>query len=148
MYLDLPDSARISSNRLEEPQADFYAWLESQGDDRDTMKATRHERDCQLFRHERREDIERDFIDWESPARLARQYKLGSRSTVTRHAREFDLFSKRDRNIRAVDLNQLFDKTSRAEIQRYATAGDLPAWFEQTVSGTINHSEEKGWGAD
>lgn len=149
------------------------------------MKASRHERDCQICRHERREDIERDFVEWESPARLARQYKLGSRSTVYRHARAFDLFSKRDRNIRAalgriiekvgnvrvtgatvvaavaalskinaagqwidrienVDLNHLFDKMSRAELERYATAGELPAWFEQTVSGTTDHSEEKG----
>jgi hypothetical protein len=36
-----------------------------------------------------------------------------------------------------VDLNQLFDRMSQEELQRYAETGKLPDWFEQVVGRVV-----------
>jgi hypothetical protein len=46
-----------------------------------------------------------------------------------------------------VDLNYLFDKMSRGELERYAQTGELPAWFAETVRGA-DHPAEKPRGAE
>lgn len=35
-----------------------------------------------------------------------------------------------------VNLNQLFNRMTRAELDNYAKTGALPAWFEETISAT------------
>lgn len=43
-----------------------------------------------------------------------------------------------------VDLNALFEKMSKDELERYAQDGTLPLWFTQTVgpSATVGHGSE------
>src|ERR1017187_2077730 len=41
---------------------------------------TRHERDCRVCRHPKREEIEQDFIAWQSPGELALQYRIPTRA--------------------------------------------------------------------
>ena len=52
----------------------------------------RHERECSICSHPRHEEIERDFIEWGSPIRIAQEYGLTARSIVYRHARALGLF--------------------------------------------------------
>ncbi len=130
----------------------------------------RHEFSCKICSHSRREEIERDFISWKSPAAIVKQYSLSDRSSVYRHAHALGLFPKRSRNVRAaleriieraddvsvnassvvqavavyarinsegklvdrserVDLNELFHRMSREELDSYAKEGKLPEWF-------------------
>jgi hypothetical protein len=126
----------------------------------------RHAAECKICAHPQREEVERDFINWRSPAAITKQYTLGNRASVYRHAHALELFSKRQRNIRAalekiieragevevnaatmvsavsayarintagqwversenVDLNQLFDKMSATELEKYARHGGV-----------------------
>ena len=41
-----------------------------------------------------------------------------------------------------VNLNELFERMSRDELEKYATTGELPAWFTQTISVTGCNSED------
>jgi hypothetical protein len=47
-----------------------------------------------------------------------------------------------------VDLNSLFDKMTRAELEEYAVSGQLPDWFERTVGGTATIAELEREGAE
>ena len=61
----------------------------------------RHEAFCTLCKHPKREEIEHDFINWHSPAEIAKKYRISNRGTVYRHAHVVGLFTKRRRNVRA-----------------------------------------------
>lgn len=145
----------------------------------------RHEQNCGICKHPRREDIEQAFVSWRSPAKIAEEYGLRDRSSVYRHSHALGLFAKRQRNIRAaleriiertddvevnasavvaavvayskinaaglyiertekLNLNELFDRMSKAELEDYAKDGTLPLWFTQTVGqpATLEHSHE------
>ena len=136
----------------------------------------RHAAECKICAHLQRDEIERDFINWRSPASITKQYALRNRASVYRHAHALELFPKRQRNVRAalekiieragevevnaaaivsavsayarintagqwversenVDLNQLFDKMSATELDKYARDGELPDWFESVARG-------------
>jgi hypothetical protein len=41
-----------------------------------------------------------------------------------------------------VNLNELFKRMSAEELEQYATTGDLPDWFKQTVGATVSDSQE------
>jgi hypothetical protein len=146
----------------------------------------RHARDCAICTHNEREEIELEFIAWESPTRLARRFRI-SRRSIYRHAVALHLFDSRSRNVRSalekiiergcesqigarglvaaveayskinssgkwvdrrelVNLNELFDRMSEAELEQYAIAGVLPLWFENIVGRTIGPSPEKPGG--
>lgn len=135
----------------------------------------RHEHQCRICQHPKREEIERAFIGWVSPAQIAKKYSV-SRDGIYRHAHACGLMDKRRRNVRAaleriieragdvdvtaaavvaaiqayskinasgqwversehVNLNELFERMTREEMEAYATAGALPAWFEQAIGG-------------
>jgi hypothetical protein len=152
-----------------------------------TVSLGRHKRNCTICAHAQCEEIERDFINWKGPTAIAAEYGLADRTTVYRHAHAFDLFIKRQRNVRAalekiiervgevdvtaavvaaiqahakinaqgqwidrsehIDLNTLFERMSKGELEAYARDGKLPDWFTQTLSGallpaTANDSQE------
>jgi hypothetical protein len=143
----------------------------------------RHEYGCKICSHAHRDEIERDFISWKSPAMIAKDYGLKDRSSVYRHAHALGLFPKRRRNVRAaleriiessgevavnaaavvsavrayacinsfgqwverseqIDLNTLFDRMTRDELDAYARDGSLPEWFTRTVGATAPYSRE------
>jgi len=41
----------------------------------------RHAAECKICSHEHREEIERDYVNWRSPASIAKQFGLKNRST-------------------------------------------------------------------
>jgi hypothetical protein len=49
-----------------------------------------------------------------------------------------------------VDLNQLFDRMSQEELQKYAETGRLPDWFEQVVGREVRQpaTRERGGGEE
>lgn len=149
------------------------------------VNAGRHEYACKICNHPQREEIERDFINWRSPADIAAEYKLADRRGVYRHAHATGLFQKRQRNIRAaleriieragevevnasavvqavstyarinsegrlverserVDLNALFEKMTREELESYAREGKLPEWFSGAVGVAGRNGREAG----
>jgi hypothetical protein len=59
------------------------------------------EHGCKICSHIHREEIERDFMSWKSPALIAKNYGLKDRSSVYRHAHALGLFPRRRRNVRA-----------------------------------------------
>jgi hypothetical protein len=141
----------------------------------------RHEFHCKICSHPQREEIERAFVTWISPGRIAKTYGV-SRDSVYRHAHALSLFDKRGRNVRSaleriieeagevevsaaavvsavtayskinghgqwvertetVNLNELFDRMTRDEMETYAKDGTLPAWFEHAVGATGSNSQ-------
>jgi len=147
-----------------------------------TVSKGRHEHQCRICSHPKRDEIEQAFIAWVSPAHIAKKYSV-SRDGVYRHAHVFGLMDKRRRNVRAaleriieragevdvtatavvsavqayskinamghwvdrsehVNLNELFERMTREEMEAYAKAGTLPAWFEDAVGATVADSRE------
>lgn len=70
--------------------------------ERATQKASRqhHQGHCTICRSPDRQSIEAEFLSWVSQAQIARDFQLGSRLVVHRHATAMDLFKKRDANVR------------------------------------------------
>lgn len=142
----------------------------------------RHEAQCAVCSHPQREELERDWLDWGSTSRIAREYKV-SRDSIYRHAHALGLFPKRQRNIRkalermieqaesvevtapavvtaiqayakinsrgqwvdrveGVNLNELFERMTRDELETYARDGTLPAWFQAAAGATGVDSQE------
>jgi hypothetical protein len=142
----------------------------------------RHKRNCSVCAHVN-EQIEAEFVSWRSPAAIAEEYGLADRTSVYRHAHAFDLFAKRQRNVRAaleriiekagevdptaasvvaavqayskinaegqwiersesVNLNELFDRMTTAELEAYAQDGHLPQWFTNAIGATTTNSQE------
>jgi hypothetical protein len=106
----------------------------------------RHQRDCSVCAHARREEIEADFIAWRSPAAIAEEYGLAHRTSVYRHAHAFDLFTKRQRNIRAA-LERIIEKVGDvdvtaaagvAAIQAYAKINSAGQWIDRTEQVSLN----------
>jgi hypothetical protein len=136
----------------------------------------RHEHQCRVCSHPKREEIEHAFIAWVSPAQIAKKHSV-SRDGIYRHAHVLGLMEKRRRNVRAaleriiekagevdvtapavvaavqayskinamgqwverselVNLNELFDRMTQAEMEAYAKEGTLPTWFEAATGAT------------
>jgi hypothetical protein len=47
-----------------------------------------------------------------------------------------------------VNLNDLFDRMSQAELESYAQKGELPTWFTQTLGGTTVQADGKAGGSE
>jgi hypothetical protein len=144
----------------------------------------RHQRNCTVCAHAKREEIEADFLNWKRPALIAKEYRLADRQNVYRHAYALGLFERRRRNLRAaleaiiekasevdvnaaavvsaiqayakinaqgqwvdhsehVNLNELFERMTREEMETYAKDGTLPRWFSQTVTVTPANSQRE-----
>jgi len=88
----------------------------------------RHESGCRICAHPQRHEIEREFISWKSPAKIAVEYKLRDRSSVYRHAHAADLFPKRARNLRAA-LERLIERID-----------DVPASAGAIVQAIATHA--------
>ncbi len=65
------------------------------------IAAWRHAANCSICRHPQRAEIEALFLQWQSQAKIAKEYRLGNRLTVYRHARAMNLFAERTSNTRS-----------------------------------------------
>jgi len=94
----------------------------------------RHAAECKICSHEHREEIERDFVNWRSPASIAKQFGLRNRSTVYRHAHALGLFSKRQRNVRAA-LEKIIERAGEVEVNATAVVSAVAAYARINVAG-------------
>jgi hypothetical protein len=100
----------------------------------------RHERDCRVCRHPKREEIEQDFVAWKSPVDVGALYKIPT-SSVYRHAHALGLFSLRNRNIRAA-LGQIIEKVGRVHVNAQAVVAAVAVLAKLNSAGQwVDRSE-------
>jgi hypothetical protein len=73
-----------------------------------------HAGQCTICRHPQRAEIDRAFLDWRGPREIAREYDLGSHTTVYRHAHALGLFERRQRTSRFA-LGRLIKQSSHVK---------------------------------
>ncbi len=96
----------------------------------------RHAAECKICAHAEREEIERDFINWRSPASIAKHYKLGNRATVYRHAHALGLFPKRQRNVRAA-LEKIIERAGEVDVNAAAVVSAVTAYARLNSRGEL-----------
>jgi len=94
----------------------------------------RHEKLCTICKHPRRNEIELAFVGWESPRAIAREFRLGNRSTIYRHAHAFGLFPKRQRNLRAA-LEKIIERAGEAPVTAAAVVSAVVAMSRINAAG-------------
>ena len=108
-----------------------------------TVNKGRHEHQCRVCLHPKRDEIEQAFVTWTSPAQIARKYSV-SRDGLYRHAHALGLFEKRRRNIRSA-LERIIEKAGEVKVNASAVVGAVSAyarinsrgeWVERTE--TVN----------
>jgi hypothetical protein len=93
----------------------------------------RHERDCKICHHPKREEIEREWTRWGDTTSLAARHRL-SRDSIYRYAHATALFAKRQRNIRAA-LEQIIEKVSLVEVTAPAVVSAIQAYAKINAQG-------------
>ena len=88
----------------------------------------RHEAQCSICKHPNREEIEREFVGWKSPDKIAEDSGV-CRDSVWRHARACQLVEPRRRNVRAA-LERIIEK-----------AGDVPVNAAAVVAAVASYSK-------
>lgn len=96
----------------------------------------RHERGCRVCSHPQRLDIERDFIAWKSPAKIATAFKLRDRSSVYRHAHALNLFPKRARNLRGA-LERIIERCDDVPVTASAVVAAITAYARINAQGQL-----------
>jgi hypothetical protein len=101
----------------------------------------RHEHNCSVCSHLQREEIERDFVNWVSPATIAKHYKLANRASIYRHAHALNLFPKRQRNVRAA-LEKIIESAGEVEVTAPAVVAAVQAYSKINAAGQwVDRSE-------
>lgn len=101
----------------------------------------RHEAGCKICVHPQRQEIERDFISWNSPAKIASEYKLRHRASIYRHAHALDLFPKRARNLRGA-LERIIEKASDVPVNASALVQAILAYAKINARGELVERQE------
>jgi hypothetical protein len=78
--------------------------------------------------------IEREFINWTGPKAIAKEFGLRDRTAIYRHAHALDLFSKRQRNIRAA-LEKIIEKAGEVEVTAAAVVAAVQAYGRLNAQG-------------
>ena len=101
----------------------------------------RHRRHCSVCAHPKRLEIEAEFVSWRSPAAIASEYGLADRSSVYRHAHALDLFSKRQRNVRAA-LERIIERAGDVDATAAAVVAAVQAYSKINAAGQwVDRSE-------
>ncbi len=106
-----------------------------------TVNLGRHKRNCSVCCHDRCAEIEADFISWRSPAAIAKQYGLADRTSVYRHANAFNLFVRRQWNVRAA-LERIIEQAGEVDVTAAALVAAIQAYSKINGAGQwIDRSE-------
>jgi hypothetical protein len=114
---------------------------------REPISLSYHSPRCSICNHPDREAIEQGILHWERPAQLARQYDLGHRRAVYRHARAFRLFQQRAARTRrslefimehAESVTPTADDIIRA-VRAHSCLGEDGRWTEPTRRTIVTH---------
>ena len=102
----------------------------------------RHKRNCSICAHERREEIEGEFVAWKSPSAIVGDFGLSDRSSVYRHAHAFGLFAKRQRNVRAA-LERIIEHAGEVDVTASAVVSAIQAYSKINAAGQwIDRTEQ------
>jgi hypothetical protein len=93
----------------------------------------RHEHQCRICSHPKRDEIEQAFIAWVSPTQIAKKYSV-SRDGVYRHAHAFGLLDKRRRNVRTA-LERIIEKAGEVEVTAGAVVAAVQAYSKINAAG-------------
>lgn len=74
---------------------------------------SRHESQCTVCQHASRSEIEDEFVNWSSPAKLAKAYCI-TRDALYRHAHAVRLMESRSRNVR-IALEKIIERADSVE---------------------------------
>jgi hypothetical protein len=115
-----------------------------------------HTGKCSVCGHPQREDIERDFMAWRSPKEIVKEYKLGNRRPLYRHAHAFGLMERRYVDLRAA-LGRIIERAGEVPVTAWAVVAAVRAcakinargqWMERGESNqmrelldAMNHDE-------
>jgi hypothetical protein len=102
----------------------------------------RHEQNCRVCQHAQKDEIERDFVNWKSPAAIAREYELRDRASVYRHAHALSLFAKRARNIRAA-LERIIERVDDVDVNAGAVVAAITAFAKINSQGQLVERTEQ-----
>ena len=93
----------------------------------------RHEAQCSLCKHSRREEIEQDFLSWKSPDKIAETFGM-CRDSIYRHARAFDLLEPRRRNVRFA-LERIIERAGDVEVNASAVVSAIATYSKLNANG-------------
>lgn len=94
----------------------------------------RHSRRCAICRSPMREEIETDYVSWESPSAICKRYRISSRSTLHTHVRALRLYERRDANIRRA-LAAFIERGSRVKITAAAFVNAIAVMSKLNEAG-------------
>jgi hypothetical protein len=101
---------------------------------------SRHEAQCSICAHPKREEIDHDFMNWENPTGIATAHGV-SRDAIYRHARAMSLMDKRQRNVRSA-LEKIIEKSGDVEVNASAIVSAVQAYSKINAQGLwIDRSE-------
>ena len=103
-------------------------------DQQGAVSRGRHEKFCTICKHPKREEIERDFVNWHSLAEIAKTYRVSNRGSVYRHAHVFGLFAKRRRNVRAA-LEHIIERAGEVEVNASSVVAAVQAYSKINAQG-------------
>lgn len=71
--------------------------------------AFRHDRKCSVCRHPERDEIEKEFLRWRSPERIAKDFGIANHCSIYRHAHATGLFAQRATHLK-LSLSPLIER--------------------------------------
>jgi hypothetical protein len=102
----------------------------------------RHRGHCSICAHPQREEIEREFISWKSPAKIVDEYGLQDRTALYRHAHAVGLFSKRSLNNRAA-LERIIERGDDAPVTAGAVVQAVALHARINARGELVERDER-----
>jgi hypothetical protein len=112
-----------------------------------SVSLSHHQRRCGICRHPDRHWIEEDILHWRSYFDIEKDYDLKDRSSIYRHARAFDLFALRKRNLRSA-LELVIERAGDIRpsavglvsvIRAYTCLTDDGRWIDRPKHAIIAH---------
>ena len=94
---------------------------------------SRHEAQCTVCRHRDRAEIEQAFLNWASPAKIAKKYGI-TRDALYRHAHALGLMERRGRNVRSA-LERIIEKAEMVEPNASAVVSAVAAYAKINARG-------------
>jgi len=93
----------------------------------------RHEAQCAICKHSRREEIEEEFLSWKSPARIAKDHGI-CRDSLYRHAKVFKLLEPRRQNVRAA-LERIIERADSVPVNAGAVVSAVACYSKLNGQG-------------
>jgi hypothetical protein len=120
-----------------------------------SMKSDRHEANCKICTHSKRDAIDQEWIDWGNTKRIAKAYGV-SRDSIYRHAHARGLFPKRRGNLRRAlehiiehaEIVQVNASAVVAAIQALAKINGEGRWVERPDQISLNELFEQMTGIE